>query len=293
MSRNKLYYWVLNYENILPQVLPDEDWVSVINPVINSFLKMNYGNREMIFDSLEYLDFAPDSDILAWIKEKIGLLFTARNESYKRIFEGFTAEYNPLWNVDGTEIEKHTGKDTTKNSGTDTVTNSGTDARTIETTDDTDTTHGGTTTDSVHNSGTDETIETHGGTDATNNNVAAFDLVSPVLANSSQTLNGHTINTELEHGLQSARTINHGETISENGTHETSDSFAHGHVVTTQNGKQTEDEYNSTITRTRTGNIGVTKSTELLKDHLELWNGLSFLDMIAKDIVNTICYSVI
>lgn len=293
MQRYKLYYWLENYNSILPETLPTEDYITAIRPLIDEFLKFNYGAREVLYDYYEYLDGATDAQILAWIKQKIYLLFQAKNESYKRIYQGLTEDYNPLWNVDGTETETHSGADVQKNSGNDVITNSGTDTHTIDSSENRDIAHGGTDTNTEVNSGTDETTETHGGTDATNNNVATFDDPNVRIDTSSQTLNGHTINTELEHGQTTTSTLQHGETVSDDLDIDTTDSFAHGHVITTQNGKQVRDEFGHVITRRRTGNIGVTKSTELLRDHLDLWGGLSFLDTVAKDIVNCICYSTI
>lgn len=293
MQRYKLYYWLENYNSILPSSLPDEDYITAITPLIDEFLKLNYGSREVLYDYYEYLDGATDATILAWLKQKIYLLFQAKNESYKRIYQGLTEEYNPLWNVDGTETETHSGADVQKNSGNDVITNSGTDTHTIDSTENRDITHSGTDTRTVNNDGTDTNTETNSGTDAVNNNVATFDDPNVRLNTSSQTLNGkQTINT-LDHDTTTTDALQHGETVADDLDVDTTDSFAHGHVITTQNGKQTRDEFGHVITHRRTGNIGVTKSTELLRDHLELWQGLSFLDIIAKDIINTICYSVI
>lgn len=292
MQRYKLYYWLEQYNSILPATLPDEEWTTAISPIIDDFLKYNYGIRDMIFDMIPYLDSADDTTILTWIKEKISLLFSAKNESYKRIYAGLTEEYDPLWNVDGTETETHSGKDTQKNSGNDVITNSGTDTHTIDSTTERDIAHSGTDTNTETNTGTDTTTETNNGTDTTTNSVATFDNPTAVLSSQDSTLHGKGTTTALQHGQSTTTALQHGETVSDDTDTDTTDSFAHGHVITTANGKQIEDTYGHVITRRRTGNIGTTKSTELLRDHLELWNGLSFLDMIASDIVATICYRV-
>lgn len=297
MRRYKLYYWLEMYSSILPNNLPDESYVAAIRPLIDEFLKMNYGNREMVFDALEYLDNAGDAAILTWIKDKIYMLFQAKNESYKRIYQAFTETYNPLWNVDGVETEHHTGTDRVIDSGSDTTANTGTDTTTDRHTgtDTNTTTNSGTDTNTTVNSGTDTNTERNSGTDATNNNVATFDDPNVRLNTSSQTLNGKQTVNELErdttttetmqHGASSTETLQHGEQI-ESAT-------VHGLQTETTYGKETQTINGHIITRERHGNIGVTKSTELLRDHLDLWQGLSFLDIIAKDIINTICYSVI
>ena len=317
MKRYKLYYWLENYNSILPASLPDEDYITAIRSLIDEFLKFNYGNRDMLYDFYEYLDEATDQQILNWIKEKIYLLFQAKNESYKRIYQAFTETYNPLWNVDGVETESHTGtdrvidsgSDTTANTGTDTTTDthSGTDTNTTTNsgTDTNTTVNSGTDTNTTVNSGTDTNTERNSGTDATNNNVATFDDPNVRLNTSSQTLNGKQTVNELERDTTTTETIQHGASTTETMQHGASstETMQHGEQIasTTVHGLQTETTYGKEtqtinghiITRERHGNIGVTKSTELIRDHLDLWHGLSFLDMVAKDIINTICYSVI
>lgn len=293
MRRYKLYYWLENYNSILPNNLPAEDYVSVITPLIDDFLKFNYGNRDMLYDFYEYLDEATDQQILTWIKEKIYLLFQAKNESYKRIYQGLTEEYNPLWNVDGKETVTHSGTDTDRHTGTDTETHSGSDSVDNTGTDRTTETHSGTDTRTINNDGTDTNTERNSGTDATNNNVATFDDPNVRLNTSSQTLNGkQTVNT-LDHDTTTTDALQHGESVSGSVTYGLSTETEYGHVIARQNGHIISHENGHKIVTERQGNIGVTKSTELLRDHLDLWQGLSFLDIIAKDIINTICYSVI
>lgn len=293
MQRYKLYYWLENYNSILPNNLPAEDYVSVITPLIDDFLKFNYGNRDMLYDFYEYLDEATDLQILTWIKEKIYLLFQAKNESYKRIYQGLTEEYNPLWNVDGKETITHSGTDTDRHTGTDTETHSGSDSVDNTGTDRTTETHSGTDTRTTTNDGTDTNTETNSGTDAINNNVATFDDPNVRLNTSSQTLNGkQTVNT-LDHDTTTTDALQHGESISGSVTHGLTTETEYGHVIARQNGHIISHENGHKIVTERQGNIGLTKSTELLHDHLELWQGLSFLDIIAKDIVQCICYSTI
>lgn len=297
MRRYKLYYWLEMYSSILPNNLPDESYVTAIRPLIDEFLKMNYGNREMIFDAFEYLDNAGDATILSWIKDKIYMLFQAKNESYKRIYQAFTETYNPLWNVDGVETERHTGTDRVIDSGSDTTANTGTDTTTDRHTgtDTNTTTNSGTDTNTTVNSGTDTNTERNSGTDATNNNVATFDDPNVRLNTSSQTLNGKQTVNELERDTTTTETMQHGASSTETMEHgeQIATTTVHGLQTETTYGKETQTINGHIITRERHGNIGVTKSTELLRDHLELWQGLSFLDIIAKDIINTICYSVI
>jgi len=293
MRRYKLYYWLENYNSILPINLPTEDYITAITPLIDDFLKFNYGNRDMLYEFYEYLDGATDAQILTWIKQKIYLLFQAKNESYKRIYQGLTEEYNPLWNVDGKETVTHSGTDTDRHTGTDTETHSGSDSVDNTGTDLTTENHSGTDTRTTTNDGTDTNTETNSGTDATNNNVATFDDPNVRLNTSSQTLNGKRTVNELEHDTTTTEALKHGESVEGSITHELTTETEYGHVIARQNGHVISHENGHKIVTERQGNIGVTKSTELLRDHFELWHGLSFLDMVAQDIVQCICYNTI
>lgn len=288
-----LYYYINKYNNIMPDTPPDTAWYNSISANINSYLKYNYGLRELLTPSLDYLEGASETEILSWIKEKIGLLFAAHNESYSRIFEVFTSEYNPLWNVDGTETETHSGKDTTQNSGTDTVNNTGTDSRAYTGTDTHTSAHTGTDTNTETNSGTDTTTETNSGTDTTTNSVATFDNPAAVLKDQQSTLNGKGTTTALQHGHGVTNSFEHGETVTETTEHGLNDSLTHGHTIQTVNGKKTEETHGHTITTVRQGNIGVISSVKLLQEHLELWKDMSFIDIVAHDIIKEITYSTI
>ena len=70
ISKNTLYYYINKYQNIMPDTPPTASWYASISSNINSYLKYNYGLRELITASLEYLEDAEETDILSWIKEK-------------------------------------------------------------------------------------------------------------------------------------------------------------------------------------------------------------------------------
>ena len=293
IKETTLYYYINKYTSIMPDTPPSGAWYDSISANINSYLKYNYGLRELITPSIDYLEDASETEILAWIKEKLSLLFASHNESYSRLFEVFTSEYNPLWNVDGTETETHGGKDTTQNSGTDTINNTGTDSRAYTGTDTHTSRHTGTDTNTSANSGTDTTTEANSGTDTTTNSVATFDNPSPVLKDQQSTLNGKSTTTTLQHGQSTTNTLQHGETVTDTTEHGLTDSLTHGHTIQTVNGKKTEETHGHTITTVRQGNIGVISSVKLLQEHMELWNGLSFMDIVARDIIKEITYSAI
>lgn len=269
--------------------------------ILNKFLIDMYGRR-MIFDSIIH-DLVSIKDIQGLSEydyfqtiavDYVNGLFNENREKYKRLFEVYTAAYNPLWNVDGTEIEQHTGTDKTTNSGTDTEGHSGTDKTTTSGDDtvkhtgsDTSTNSG---TDSVAHTGSD--TSTDSGTDTVNNSVYAFDSAGEVPESKAAT------------GYGKINTFQHGETVSQ--THGLVNTLQHGEQIKTDYGKAIDLLHGEQITRghghiidllhgekierTRSGNIGVTKSTELLSDHIELWNGFDFINIVAGDIARGLTY---
>lgn len=204
------------------------------------------------------------------LKQAVIDLFNAKNVEYKKIYAMSTAEYNPLYNVDGTTIEVHSGTDTNTNSGTDrtaltgsdTVSHSGTDttshsgydtaAKTgTEATGRTgndavaltgDDTVKSTGTDTVANSGTDKRKNTgtqasvDDNSDTITNKVSAFDSNSGVDDTESTT----------DYGKSTTRTDN---LVEEYENHKSTDTTYGKQDKTTHNTTETTT-YNSTETLT-------------------------------------------
>lgn len=204
------------------------------------------------------------------LKQAVIDLFNAKNVEYKKLYAMSIAEYNPLFNVDGTTIEVHSGTDTNTNSGTDrtalsgsdTVSHSGTDTTshsgydtaaktgtdaTARTGSDTiglsgDDTVKSTGTDSVANTGTDKKRNTgtltsvDSNSDTITNKVSAFDSSSSVDDTESTT----------DYGKSNTRTDN---LIEEYENHKTVDTTYGKQDKTTHNTTETTT-YNSTETLT-------------------------------------------
>ena len=186
------------------------------------------------------------------------VIFTMFADKWAKLWNALQIEYNPINNynmvenettneiVDGDET--HTGTDTSAKTGTETTTATGTDT--------------------VANSGTDRT--THTGTDTTEhvgtneNEVSAFNSSSyqDNEKNSIDTTDTETINTtdSTTHGKTETETRNMTDTV----THNTTDTVTH-------NTADTNDETRD-ITRelTRSGNIGVTTTQQMLQSEIEL-----------------------
>ena len=126
----------------------DDDWFKYIagssankstfitlNPNgVNKCLKANsrldddilkrYGYRVLFADLiLDYKELGEEvgKELLnAELADRAKELFETKREAYKRIFEVINEEYEPLYNLDVTYEEQHSGTDTTGNSGTTT-----------------------------------------------------------------------------------------------------------------------------------------------------------------------------
>ena len=234
----------------------------------------------------EYIEVVPD------LPAAIGMLqyhFTQwkadRVHAFEKMYAALLAEYNPLWNVDGVEgvvakdthtgsvADTHSGKDTVQASGNDTLRHTGTD---------TDRLSGADTVD--HDITKDETIRTgseedaNTGTDKTRRTVATFDSNDDAVPYNAE---------GLEHGLKITTTYNsvkdaHTLDSTDRTSYGKINAFTHGHTETTTHGKKDETTYNSTNTQVnnlsddhvelkiRQGNIGVTKSTDLIESELKL-----------------------
>lgn len=173
-------------------------------------------------------------------------------------------EYNPIWNVDGTEIEeralnnlhKRTGTDTVKASGKDAVENSGSDT--------------------VANSGTDTTTRTGNVTNI--REVVGYNESNYAPAEK----NTETYNNVADatvHGLEQETT--------------------YGGKNETTYGRQDQTTYNTTddiddtgtITRTRQGNIGVTKTQDLIASQREIVQ-FNVTDFIIRQFKRKFCMMV-
>ena len=208
--------------------------------------------------------------------------FLLHGVEWDRLWASYVAEYNPIWNVDGTISEtetrdleaNHTGTDTIAKSGSDTLGRTGTDALAK------------TGTEAVAQTGTDTVTNT--GTTTTDNGINGFDSAESVQAGVSVTTPDLT-NTNTKN-LTDTKTLNTTDTT----THNTTDTQTYNSSNTdTKNLKDTDE---GTITRVteRTGNIGVTKTQELLESDRDYWLNLKslFYENVMTDIINDICYKI-
>ena len=294
ISKNTLYYYINKYNNIMPDTPPAASWYSSISSNINSYLKYNYGLRELITASLEYLEDAEETDILSWIKEKINLVFIANENKYNKLFEIETAQTSVLSDKKWTKTTAFSGSDEITQSGTDSTANTGHDTRALTNggSDTSALTTGGHDTSALTNGGSDTGSETHGGTDTTTNSKPVFDLAIDVNAGSSATQNGETINTSATYGKTENNTTTYGRT--ENNTYSygktENDTTTYGKTTATTYGKKDTLKHGQSILESYEGTDDDMKA---IKDYKDFWGKWSFIDIVARDIINEITYSTI
>ena len=107
-------------------------WYLLIKTDLQRMLRTWFGRRELLDDLLAAGELTPEA--LDEIENTIDLAFMANTWKYDHLYGIYAAEYNPIWNYEGTErrdfqrdyTDAHTGKDTDTNSGTDTTSYKGT-----------------------------------------------------------------------------------------------------------------------------------------------------------------------
>lgn len=312
INKNTLYYYINKYSSIMPANPPVADWYNSISANINSYIKYNYGLREII--TMDYIDSDSEADILAWIKEKIGLVFVANANKYIKLYQIETANTSALSDRQWTKTTTYSGNDETTLSGSDSIANTGHDTRAL-TNGGSDTsaltnggrdtsalTTGGHDTNALTNGGSDTGSETHGGTDTTTNSKPVFDLAVDVNSGSSATINGKTINTSATYGKTENNTTTYGRT--ENNTYSygktESNTTTYGKTEndTTTYGKNTATTYGKKETLKHGKSIsesynGTDNDMRALKDYKDFWGKWSFIDIVSRDIINEITYSTI
>lgn len=270
--------------------------------MLNEWCKFNHGSlqiRPLIEDALK-----TDADI---IRKRVTNLINVRKYQYTRLYNTTLLEYNPIENYSMTEE----GTDTTSASGTKTDNlgaysdaTSGTDTTTITDSktekigayDDTSTS----TTDSdiarlttnTNNATTDTGSETH------ERKVAPFD--SDTYAE--QELNTDTFKDRRNVTTTETTVSPHTDTTTKRDTTtagarensyttSTTDALQHGmaHNISSRSNSYTDESNGTTIHKfTRSGNVGVTTSQQMLESERDIAM-FNFIGIVAHDIIKSIC----
>lgn len=270
--------------------------------MLNEWCKFNHGSlqiRPLIEDALK-----TDADV---IRKRVTNLINVRKYKYSKLYNTTLLEYNPIENYSMTEE----GTDTNTSSGTKTDdlgafsdTTSGTDTTTITDAktekigayDDSNTST--TTSDIARLTTNTNNVTTNNGSETHERKVAPFD---------SDTYSEQELNTD---SFKDRKTLTETETIVSphndttttrgtvtNGAREnsyttsTTDALQHGmaHNISSRSNSYT-DESNGTNTHklTRSGNIGVTTSQQMLESERDIAM-FNFIGIVAHDIIKSIC----
>ena len=213
-----------------------------------------------------------------------GIIKTVCVERWKHFLEMWKINYNPIWNVDGTEkrtITTQYGKITTMAKGTKL-----TDEQKVNGTNSTQ--YGQKLTDEQKATASDSTkfgkVVTHTNP-TTTGKVAAFDSLTFVNASETSMTNNSDTDSGSETRTSSMGTIEH----SQSGTDTTTVNM--GKLEHSASGQDTDTNSGSdtvTDTFTRGGNIGTTMTQQLLSAEESFWSKYSFFEHWFDDIAREI-----
>lgn len=300
------------------------DWWSGLQTQFDDLLWMYYGNRVIFMNDR----FNPENDDAAYanIIRSFVIWLKEHKRQLDRLYVGYMSDFNPLWNVDGVtgtiSEDKHTGTDTARKTGSDTNKSSGTDTTRLSGSDSV--AQSGTNVDQL--SGTDsieynilkdDTTRTGSqtnssdGTDTNSHGVFTFDDTSSAKPSAIDSTEYGKIDTIAFNSVKDAH-----ELASENETtygkrdemtFGKTDTTTYGKQDATTYGKQDQTTYNNTLTDTknlkdehidmviRQGNIGVTRSDELLTHSAEYYQNddlSNFYKYVVRSCVNMVSYAV-
>lgn len=272
-----------------------EEWFLFSKNYILPILQRYYGRHEVL-DSIAD-DAAPIQNIVDDVKATIVVLFTINTWKYKHLYNLYAAEYNPIWNVDGTE-KTITHRDITGNktgtdakSGDDTLEYMGSEGL-AKTGDDTleylgSASKGVSGTVSTKNSGDVQQAKTTFDSDTDYDTEKTTDTTA-----SDQTYGKKADGTSDPYSESTSYTGRKDKT-----TYNSTDtkSFTNRKDKTTYNstntiGEDSSGTYDEEITHTRGGNIGVTMTQQMAEAEISLAGRFKYFDIIAHDIAATISY---
>ena len=293
-NRTLLYFMDHDTDNsLLPsdsQVsnIKDKEWYNALKPHFNDLIWEYYADRVVFIDSR----FKCDDDaatLINKIKRSFAILLKTKDYTFDKLYETTQLEYNPLWNVDGVvgTIHEQTYNDTTNQtkSGSDTLHHTGDDD--VQHRGDNDMQHRGD--DDVQHRGYDN-VDFEKDTQNYTNTYDSTDYNPPAEYPESRT---H------ETDEQNKTTYNSNEKTLFNSNEKTyfnsNDKTLYNSDLETEFGgivDGSKDSYQKDLDLViRQGNIGVTKSTELLDDQRETVL-FDFFKTVVHECVNTCTYAV-
>ena len=292
----KIGHYIDNYDTILPSdseipSIANTTWYQFIKPLFDDKVWNDFYDRE-IFDGDKF-DKETESDLKDVVVKTIKIHLKSKARIYDRMFNAYMADFNPLWNVDGVvgEIREttHTGTDTDAHTGKDTTL-----------TEDKG---------NITKSGNESDLHTGSKSNVRTGSITTNDSGSDVTTNQKTTFNDNHFNdtdkSTLQHGKNESETFNN-LTDTETYNNQT-DTHTYNNVKDTRNlnGKN-ETTFSSQLQKTlnlkdkdiamtiRQGNIGVTRSDELISKAMEMFESdlYDFVHYVVNDCLNQVCYAI-
>lgn len=316
-----------DYETLLPA---DSSVPDLVNTLWYQYIKGKFNDKvwedfysRQIFNVMKFNN--EDNDInYANIIKSIKIRLQTKSRLYERMFNAFMSDYNPLWNVDGVtgtiRESKHTGDVT--NTGKSETTNTGRSETTNTGKSETTNTGKSDTTSTGKNSTTRSGSETNTptGKDIVQNMTTTFDSDTDRDTTRTETTFDSRIDTHAYNSVKDEYQIDSANPMKESYKIDDENPLKESYQIDSQNPlketyqidtqnplKQTyqidsqnplKEQRNLTDNDLemviRQGNIGVTKSSELLLDTLDLYNNelMDFVHYVVNDCINQISYSI-
>lgn len=287
MNRHRL----IDYQKLNNTLVPDAsllgeiantDWWTACSELFDDIIWQNYYDRTVLMNSKFPFDICnpEDQDNIDETTENILRSFAinlrSNSRKYEMMYIAFMSDFNPLYNVDGWEYEdrtlQHRGTDTTSSTGDDTLVKSGNQVLTKAGTEDSTRT------------GSEQL--SHTGSDTSTTARTTDDSATFYDTEKTTDQPGVTDTTTYNQVKDSTSFNNRTDTTAYNNI---TDKTTYGKTDT--NTKNLDDTEH--IARRRYGNIGITKSTELLGDTFRYSEEyLNLFKRIVHDCVNTCTYMV-
>ena len=283
------------YETLLPN---DSEVPDLINELWYQYIKGKFDEKvwedfysRQIFNVMKFNN--EDNDInYGNIIKSIKIRLKTKSRIYERMFNAFISDFNPLWNVDGvtgtiresthTGNVTNTGKTETTNTGKSETTNTGKSE----------------TTNTGKNSTTRSGNETNSptGKDIVQNMTTTFD--SDVDRDTTRTENTfeNRQDTHTYNNVKDEYQIDSQNPLKESYQIDSQNPLKQTYQIDSQNPLKeqrnlTDNDLEMVI---RQGNIGVTRSDELITHALELFDSslYDFVHYVVNDCINQISYSI-
>lgn len=330
------------FESLTPSDLQvgdvvNSDWWLPLSTQFDDLLWMYFGQRLVFINSR--FPYDDKNKAFTNIVKTFAIILKSKKPQLDKMYDAITAEYNPIWNVDGVtgtiSKDTHTGTDTnaktgndssvqsgndiTRQTGQDTNTQGGRDVGTLSGSDMTQASGTDTRTDNItrdENTRTGSVNVSSDGTDVNSHGVFTFDDTTNSKPSAIDSTEYGKRDTTTYNSLKDSHISNETDSTQYGRKDTTSygkvdttvygktDTMSYGKTDTTTYGKTDTMNYNSSNTETRNlldehidlvirqGNIGVTKSQELVDSEIKLRSDFDFFYYVTHLCVNQVSYGV-